>query len=131
MTKLLASLSLLMLSIRAAYAQDAVIELASGPKGLTPLDRLYPKDLADISYITNASLGTYGGVYHASVRSANTSTPYGSCDFCSMPHPRASEYVKPSPIANGSVKAELVYLEYIQRHQRRTPYGLPPGGEVC
>ncbi|KAA8641302.1 uncharacterized protein ATNIH1004_002042 [Aspergillus tanneri] len=35
----------------------------------------------------------------------------------------------PSPVANNSVSARLVYLEYLQRHQRRTPYNILPGGE--
>lgn len=47
-----------------------------------------------------------------------------------MPHPRVSEYQLPAPVANGSVKAEIVYLEYLQRHQRRTMYNVLPSGEV-
>lgn len=47
-----------------------------------------------------------------------------------MPHPRADVYQLPTPVANGSVRAELVYLQYIQRHQRRTSYNSLPGGEV-
>ncbi len=47
-----------------------------------------------------------------------------------MPHPLAQEYEKPAPVANGSVKAELVYLQYLQRHQRRTPYNILPTGEL-
>lgn len=97
--------------------------------GLTPLETFYPP-LNDTSYIANASLGTYGGVYQAPTRDANTSAPYGTYDYCTMPHPRVEEYELPEPIKNGSVKASLVYLEYLQRHQRRTPYNILPGGEV-
>jgi hypothetical protein len=42
-----------------------------------------------------------------------------------MPHPRASEYNLPA----GHKSAKLVYLNYIQRHQRRTMYNLLPVGE--
>ena len=98
--------------------------------GLTPLQTFYPPNLNDTSYITNSSLGTYGGVYQAPTRDPNTSAPYGSYDYCTMPHPRAQEYQLPEAVKSGSVKANLVYLEYLQRHQRRTPYNILPGGEV-
>jgi hypothetical protein len=98
--------------------------------GLTPLETFYPPNLNDTSYITNSSLGTYGGVYQAPTREANTSAPYGTYDYCTMPHPRVQEYPLPEPVKNGSVKANIVYLEYLQRHQRRTPYNILPGGEV-
>ena len=99
-------------------------------RGLTPLQTFYPPNLNDTAYITNTTLGTYGGVYQAPTREANTSAPYGSYDYCTMPHPRAHEYSLPQPVGNGSVKASIVYLEYLQRHQRRTPYNILPGGEV-
>jgi 2-phosphoxylose phosphatase len=98
--------------------------------GLTPLESFYPPNLNDTAYITNSSIGTYGGIYQAPTRSENTGTPYGSYDYCTMPHPRTEEYELPEPIKNGSVRANLVYLEYLQRHQRRTPYNILPGGEV-
>jgi 2-phosphoxylose phosphatase len=98
---------------------------------LTPLQTFYPPNLNDTSYITNSSLGTYGGVYQAPTRDPSTIAPYGSYDYCTMPHPRVQEYSLPEPVKNGSVKANLVYLEYLQRHQRRTPYNILPGGEVC
>ncbi|EAW09983.1 histidine phosphatase family protein [Aspergillus clavatus NRRL 1] len=46
-----------------------------------------------------------------------------------MPHPRVETYSVPPPVAYQSVQAKLVYLEYFQRHQRRTPYNILPGGE--
>ena len=98
--------------------------------GLTPLQTFYPPNLNDTSYIADSSLGTYGGVYQAPTRDANTSAPYGTYDYCTMPHPRVQEYQLPEPVKNGSVKAKLAYLEYLQRHQRRTPYNILPGGEA-
>jgi acid phosphatase len=98
--------------------------------GLTPLQTFYPPNLDDTAYITNTTLGTYGGIYQAPTRQANTSAPYGSYDYCTMPHPRVQEYSLPGPVKNGSVKANIIYLEYLQRHQRRTPYNILPGGEV-
>jgi hypothetical protein len=98
---------------------------------LTPLQTFYPPNLNSTTYITNSSLGTYGGVYQAPTREPNITAPYGSYDYCTMPHPRVQEYPLPEPVKNGSVKANLVYLEYLQRHQRRTPYNILPGGEVC
>lgn len=97
---------------------------------LTPLQTFYPPNLNDTSYITDASLGMYGGNYQTSIREPNTTLPYGSYNYCTMPHPRAQEYPLPGPVQNGSVKASPVYLEYLQRHQRRTPYNILPGGEV-
>lgn len=106
----------------AAFATVAV--------GLTPLETFYPPDLNDTSYITNASIGTYGGIYQTGTRVSSINTTYGTYDYCAMPHPRVQEYELPSPVRNGSVNASLIYLEYLQRHQRRTPYNILPGGEV-
>lgn len=112
-------------------ATAAVLFGAVGPVlGLSPLDTFYPPTLNDTSYISNSSIGTYGGIYKASTNGPTAGTPYGTYDYCSMPHPRTKEYELPEPIAKGSVKGKLVYLEYLQRHQRRTPYNILPGGEV-
>ena len=98
---------------------------------LTPLESFYPPNLNDTAYISDSSIGTYGGIYQAPTRNnENTGSPYGSYDYCTMPHPRTTEYELPEPVKNGSVRATLVYLEYLQRHQRRTPYNILPGGEV-
>jgi len=88
----------------------------------------YPPNLNSTSWITNTT-GTYGGVYQDDTYETVFNATYGTYDYCFMPHPRAQEYQTPAPVANGSVKAELVYLHYIQRHQRRTPYNILPGGE--
>ncbi|KAI9375060.1 histidine phosphatase superfamily [Aspergillus egyptiacus] len=100
--------------------------LLPGPSHAS-VDSFYPP-LNHTTYITNASLGTYGGVFHAPGHQAS---PTGDAvyNYCTMPHPHVDTYSLPRPVANGSVSAKLVYLEYLQRHQRRTPYNILPGGE--
>lgn len=98
--------------------------------GLSAIDTFYPPDLSDTASITNASLGTRGGIYDAPADAPSNPFSYGVYDYCTMPHPRVGEYTLPSAVSNGSVNARLVYLEYLQRHQRRTPYNILPGGEV-
>ncbi|KAJ5915034.1 hypothetical protein N7504_003917 [Penicillium tannophilum] len=111
-------------------ARTAVVLGAIGPAlALSPLDTFYPPTLNDTSYISNTSIGTYGGIYKAPTNGPTEGTPYGTYDYCSMPHPRTNEYELPEPIAKGTVKGKLVYLEYLQRHQRRSPYNILPGGE--
>ena len=107
-----------------------VLGVAGPVLGLSPLDSFYPPNLNQTSYISNASIGTYGGIYKAPTNGPTGGDPYGTYDYCSMPHPRSQEYELPGPIANKTVKGELVYLEYLQRHQRRSPYNILPGGEV-
>lgn len=92
---------------------------------LSPVDTFYPPGLNSTSYITSSGLGTYGGIYTAPANEASQGSPYGVYDYCSMPHPRVNGYELPS-----DRHAKLVYLEYMQRHQRRTMYNLAPGGEV-
>lgn len=117
--------------MRGTTATAAVVLGAVGPAlGLSPLDTFYPPTLNDTAYISNSSIGTYGGIYQAPTNGPTGGSPYGTYDYCSMPHPRTKEYELPEPIANGSVKGKLVYLEYLQRHQRRSPYNILPGGEV-
>ncbi|OJJ45175.1 hypothetical protein ASPZODRAFT_168230 [Penicilliopsis zonata CBS 506.65] len=106
-----------------------LLALAAPAYAVSAVDSFYPPNIEDLSWITNGSLGTYGGLYSAPASAASEPSPYGAYDYCSMPHPRAQEYVLPAPVQNGSVKAQLVYLEYLQRHQRRTPYNILPGGE--
>ena len=38
------------------------------------------------------------------------------------------QYELPAVIANKSVNANLVFVEYLQRHHKRTPYNLFPNG---
>ncbi|KAJ5794102.1 hypothetical protein N7457_000701 [Penicillium paradoxum] len=97
--------------------------------GLTPSDTFYPPTLNATAYISNSTIGTYGGIYKAPTNGPTEGIPYGTYDYCSMPHPRPSEYKLPEALANGSANGKLVYLEYLQRHQRRSPYNILPGGE--
>ncbi|KAG0078119.1 hypothetical protein BGZ90_005907 [Linnemannia elongata] len=91
---------------------------------LSPIDTFYPIGLNYTSYITNSTLGTHGGIYNAPANQKTEGSPYGVYNYCSMPHPRVQEYELPSV-----KEAKIVYLEYFQRHQRRTMYNLAPGGE--
>lgn len=109
-------------------ALTLVVDLSPAPKGPSPDASFYPP-LDSISYITNNEYGTYGGRFTAP---ADEVTPEvdGAYNYCSMPHPLAERYQPPPPVQNVSVEAELIYVEYMQRHQRRTPYNILPGGEV-
>lgn len=107
-----------------------LLSVAASVLGQTPGDTFYPPTLNDTSYISNSSIGTYGGIYEAPTQGPTEGIPYGTYDYCSMPHPRSEEYELPEALTNGSTKGKLVYLEYLQRHQRRTPYNILPGGEV-
>ena len=107
-----------------------VAVLSAGSPADATRDSLYPP-LNHTTFITNASLGTYGGVYTAPADQASPPLAANGYNYCSMPHPRAETYSLPPPVANQSVAARLVYLEYLQRHHRRTPYNILPGGEVC
>ncbi|KAJ5626305.1 histidine acid phosphatase [Penicillium lagena] len=87
----------------------------------------YPP-LSSLSYITNSEYGTFGGIFSAPAREA-TENLSGSYDYCTMPHPSPESYQSPPPVYNHSIDAQLVYVEYMQRHQRRTAYNILPGGE--
>lgn len=115
---------------RSQISLFAFLAGSPGTIAFTPLETFYPIGLNDTSYITNTSLGSYGGIYLAPRDSTTSNVTYGTYNYCSMPHPRTPEYKLPAPVANGSVKAEIVYLEYLQRHQRRTMYNVLPSGEV-
>lgn len=97
---------------------------------LTPADTFYPPNLNDTAYISNSTIGSYGGIYKAPTNGPTAGDPYGTYDYCFMPHPRSEEYTLPKALSKGSAKGKLVYLEYLQRHQRRSPYNILPGGEV-
>ena len=60
------------------------------------------------------STGVYGFIFNSSTLPQGT--PYGTYDWCNMPHVRPQEYKK----ANGSF--QLQYVELIHRHHKRTPY---------
>lgn len=103
--------------------------LFSGTGTVASLNTFYPP-LNHTTFISNTSYGTYGGIYTAPSDRASSSSRDDVYNYCSMPHPRVETYSVPPPVAYQSVQAKLVYLEYFQRHQRRTPYNILPGGEV-
>lgn len=116
--------------MRSYSAAGLLLGVAGPVAALSPLDTFYPPTLNETSYISNATIGTYGGIYQAPTNGPTQGKPYGTYDYCSMPHPRTQEYKLPDAIESGSIKGKLVYLEYLQRHQRRSPYNILPGGEV-
>lgn len=102
--------------------------VSSPPSTISQENSFYPP-LDSVSFITDSTYGTFGGVFAAPTDDAS---PTGSenYNYCTMPHPRPDTYRPPLPVQNRSVEAQLVYVEYLQRHQRRTPYNILPGGEV-
>ncbi|KAI1798654.1 phosphoglycerate mutase-like protein [Daldinia bambusicola] len=70
------------------------------------------------TYINNLSIAIHGeGVYGFIFNSSDTpDTQYGSYNWCNMPHIRKPEYVSPTS------EYQLIYVEIIQRHHKRTPY---------
>ena len=95
-------------------------------------------DAIDTLYLNNASLqlsfvangtGTNNGIYQAGVDASDSNAPYGTYFYCNMPHPRVTEYELPTQITSGQVTGKLVYLEYLQRHHKRTCYNILLGGE--
>lgn len=128
---LLVCASLCLIDMLSRHLLDLALLTAPVAASLSAIDTFYPSGLSDVSWITNASLGSYGGIYEAPADEPSLPpSPYGVYDYCTMPHPRVEEYKLPVAVENGSVEARLVYLEYLQRHQRRTPYNILPGGEV-
>ncbi|KAF2653570.1 histidine acid phosphatase-like protein [Lophiostoma macrostomum CBS 122681] len=67
----------------------------------------------DLSQVINGT-GTHGFIFNSSVLPPGT--PYGTYNWCNMPHVRRSEY--PIPDA----EYQLEYVEVIHRHHKRTPY---------
>jgi acid phosphatase len=47
-------------------------------------------------------------------------------NYCYMPHVAKETYMLPSAMLNNSVDAQLILVQVIQRHHKRTPYNLPP-----
>jgi 2-phosphoxylose phosphatase len=103
-----------------------------------PLVRAWNSTAIDTLYLSNSSLqlsfvangtGTNGGIYQAPVGTSQSNASYGTYYYCDMPHPRATEYELPSAISSGQVSGQLVFLEYVQRHHKRTAYNILPGGE--
>ncbi|KAK9453393.1 putative histidine acid phosphatase [Dipodascopsis uninucleata] len=119
-----------MVSPTLSLALACIAAVPAAAKALSPIDTFYPPNINSTKWISDSSLGTYGGIYAAPREHVSAVEHYGIYDYCTMPHPRKTEYELPKPVANHDVKAKIVYLEYLQRHQRRTPYNLFPGGEA-
>lgn len=102
--------------------------VSSPPSTISQENSFYPP-LDSVSFITDSTYGTFGGVFTAP---EDRASPTGSrnYNYCTMPHPDPDTYQPPSPVHRGSIEAQLVYVEYVQRHQRRTPYNILSGGEV-
>ena len=95
----------------------------------TAIDTLYLSNASlQLSFVANGT-GTNGGIYQAPVGASQTCAAYGTYDYCDMPHPRSTEYELPPMISSGQVEGQLVFLEYVQRHHKRTAYNILPGGE--
>ncbi|KAA8614502.1 hypothetical protein TUN199_03718 [Pyrenophora tritici-repentis] len=67
----------------------------------------------DLDQVLN-STGTNGFRFNSSQLPAGVK--YGTYNWCNMPHVRKEEYVK------ADEEFELVYVEVIHRHHKRTPY---------
>jgi 2-phosphoxylose phosphatase len=66
----------------------------------------------NLTAVVNGS-GIYGFQFTAQTQN---NVPYSRYNWCNMPHVRPQEYIK------ASSDYELVYVEVIQRHHKRTPY---------
>ncbi|KAF7760282.1 hypothetical protein Agabi119p4_10958 [Agaricus bisporus var. burnettii] len=74
----------------------------------------YPPDQTHINNLTNVLHSTEApGIFNSS---HTPDSIYGIYNWCNMPHVRTKEYKTPSS------QYKLVYVEAIQRHQKRTPY---------
>ncbi|KAI0596902.1 histidine acid phosphatase family protein [Biscogniauxia sp. FL1348] len=93
-------------SSSAATTQTAAIDLSWYPPRNTSIN--------DLSAVLDDSNGIYGFIFNSSDTSPGV--PYGTYNWCNMPHVRKTEYVRPS------AEYELQYVEVIQRHHKRTPY---------
>ncbi|KAI8937712.1 hypothetical protein NX059_005413 [Plenodomus lindquistii] len=67
----------------------------------------------DLNQVINGT-GTNGFIFNSS--QLPSEVPYGTYNWCNMPHVRKQEYKKVSE------EYELVYVEFIHRHHKRTPY---------
>ncbi|KXX75008.1 Counting factor 60 [Madurella mycetomatis] len=75
----------------------------------------YPPKQTQINNLTAVLTGE--GVYGFIYNSSNTPDDrYGAYNWCNMPHVRREEYIRAPP------EYELVYVELIHRHHKRTPY---------
>ncbi|KAL1897917.1 hypothetical protein Sste5346_003769 [Sporothrix stenoceras] len=74
-------------------------------------------DLNNLSVaLSPQTKGVYGFLFNDST--TPDGVPYGTYNWCNMPHVRADEYVVPP----AEQKRSLVYVELVHRHHKRTPY---------
>ncbi|EKG11543.1 hypothetical protein MPH_11036 [Macrophomina phaseolina MS6] len=69
--------------------------------------------ITDLGQVINGT-GVHGFVFNSS--RLPDGVPYGTYNWCNMPHVRASEYPRASD------EYQLQYVEVIHRHHKRTPY---------
>jgi hypothetical protein len=77
---------------------------------IAPVDLAwYPPNATAINNLDSVlkSSGVYGFVYNSSTNPKNV--PYGTYNWCNMPHVRKTEYVKPSK------EYKLKYVEIVSR----------------
>ncbi|RSM06864.1 hypothetical protein CEP52_005540 [Fusarium oligoseptatum] len=93
----------------------AVLTASSGVVTQAVDPKWYPPSSNQVNNLTGVlhSEGVYGFIYNSS---HTPDDKYGVYNWCNMPHARKKEYVKPSD------DYELIYVEVIQRHHKRTPY---------
>ncbi|OJD37360.1 histidine acid phosphatase [Diplodia corticola] len=89
----------------------AALSLNSSVSGWHPPKSTWITDLDDVINGT----GVHGFVFNGS--QLPDGVPYGTYNWCNMPHVRASEYPKLA-----SDEYQLEYVEVIHRHHKRTPY---------
>ncbi|ROV93039.1 hypothetical protein VPNG_09447 [Cytospora leucostoma] len=87
-------------------ANSTTVDLGWYPPSQTLINNL-------TNVVSNGTTGVYGFIYNSSY---TPDDEYGTYNWCNMPHVRAKEYVRPSE------EYELVYVELIHRHHKRTPY---------
>ncbi|KII94408.1 hypothetical protein PLICRDRAFT_101602 [Plicaturopsis crispa FD-325 SS-3] len=66
------------------------------------------------------AVSAYDGVYNSSTTPA--SLPWNTYNYCNAPHVNAAHYAKPTNVEG----AELVYMNVMMRHHKRTPDNLLP-----
>ena len=101
-----------------SYGQTASSAAPDAQDPSSPVDiGWYPPSNTSVDSLASAvnHTGTYGFIFSSS--QTPSSAPYSTYNWCSMPHVRPQEYVRPP-----SEKFKLEYVEVIHRHHKRTPY---------
>ncbi|KAF2110199.1 histidine acid phosphatase-like protein [Lophiotrema nucula] len=99
------------------YSPKYAIPILLAPLAIADVDLNWhaPKRtwVNDLDQVINGT-GTHGFIYGGSTLPRGT--PYGTYNWCNMPHVRAQEYPR------ASQEFQLEYVEVIHRHHKRTPY---------